>query len=129
MSTEEEELRRLNALDQCLQHTSSVTVAALEDLKKKLTFTRSLLAQTSQPSSSSSSVRIEDVQRELADTVTSSKRVNDDISSALKIYHAHISKMNKSIDRAIETATEEKFQNFTSLLPSVDCKLSTFGKH
>ena len=125
MSTKEEELRRLNALDQCLQHTSSVTVAALEELKMKLALLHRRLAQTS---SSSSSVTIEGIQRELADTVVTSKRVNDDVTSALKLYHVHISKLNKSIDRAIDTAAEDQLQNFTNRLPAIDCKLSAFGK-
>jgi len=114
----EDDLRRMNTLEQCQQHTSQLVLITLENLKTKLADTRSSLEQTL---SSSVSKEI------LTEGSMISKRANDEISSALKTYHVHISKLNRNVDRALDIAAESQFQNFSGLFPQVECKIGTFG--
>ena len=114
--SENENTRRLRLLDNCRSRTSTSTISILENLKARIS---SFREQTKLKGTLSSAK----IQEELATLISLSNTSYDEISNNLKLYHRHVSKLNKHIDKVISQTTEHK--GVTSLvLPPYECNLT-----
>ena len=96
--SENENTKRLRLLDNCRSRTSTSTISILENLKARIS---SFREQTKLKGTLSSAK----IQEELAMLIAQSKTSNDEITNNLKLYHRHISKLNKHIDKVISEKT------------------------
>ena len=115
MSTDEE-MKRLRLLDNCRCRTSASTISILENLKSRI---RSFREQKMMQDT-----RNLKTQEDLATLVAHSKTSNNEITNNLKIYHRHISKLNKHIDKVMGEKTEES-GIISLVLPPYDRRLTS----
>ena len=95
---ENDDMKRLRLLDNCRSRTSTSNISILENLKARISSFREEMKMEDCPNP----VKI---QEELAMLIAQSKTSNDEITNNLKLYHRHISKLNKHIDKVISEKT------------------------
>ena len=113
---ENDDMKRLRLLDNCRSRTSTSNISILENLKARISSFRKEMEMEDCPNSTK-------IQEELAMLIAQSKTSNDEITNNLKLYHRHISKLNKHIDKVMSEKTAD-LGVISKVLPSYESNLT-----
>ena len=116
----EEDIKRLRLLDNCRVRTSTSTVSILENLKARINSFRKQ-KQFEEENHVNNPMK---TQEELAILVAHSKTANDEITNNMKIYHRHISKLNRYIDKVMSDKITLHSGIISQVLPPYECNVT-----